>query len=63
MKTYRVPVQWSMCGFVEVEANSKEEAIENVVENPDIGSPENGEYLDDSWQVFGEETEVVKKGK
>lgn len=31
--TFAVPVQWSMTGWIEVEAESKEEALQKVKKN------------------------------
>ena len=49
MKEYRIPLVWQMYGFVWVEAESKEEAIE-IALGPDTPLPE-GTYIDESCQV------------
>ena len=52
MKTMKiqVPVIWLMSGYVEVEANSIEAAINNF--NPDDhGLPKNGIYVDSSFEL------------
>ena len=48
MKTYRVPVVWSMMGFVEVEAESLSEAQREAMNAP---LPEDGSYLEDSFEI------------
>ena len=49
MKAYRIHLVWSMYGYVDVEAESEEQAIE-IALGPDFPLPE-GDYLDDSVQV------------
>lgn len=44
---YRVHVSWTVCGTIEVEANTEEEAIKKAY---DSDLP-NGEYLDDSFDI------------
>ena len=48
MKTYKIPVVWTMMAYVEVEAESLDEAINEVMNAP---LPDNGEYLEDSFEV------------
>ena len=48
MKTYRVPVVWSMMGFVEVEAESLTEAALVAMDAP---LPEDGSYLEGSFEI------------
>ena len=48
LKKYQIPVEWVMVGFVEVEADSLEEAISKARENR--GLP-HGEYLQSSYRV------------
>ena len=48
MKTYKIPVFWQMIATVEVEAESLNEAMQIVDNNP---LPENGEYVGDSFEV------------
>ena len=48
MKTYKIPVFWHMIATVEVEAESLDEAMQIVENNP---LPDNGEYLGDSFEV------------
>jgi len=48
MKTYKIPVVWSMIGYVEVEAESLSKAIDKAYDAP---LPDNGEYLESSFEV------------
>ena len=48
MKTYKIPVFWHMIATVEVEAESLDEAMQIVENNP---LPDNGEYLGGSFEV------------
>ena len=49
MKTYRIPLLWQMFGYVDVEAESPEAAMEYAI-GPDCPLPE-GYYVEDSVQV------------
>ena len=57
MKTYTIPVSWTMIGIVEVEAENLNKAIQ-IAQNDEgvIPIPDNGQYLDDSWKVVLVET-------
>ena len=50
MKTYKIGVVWQMYGTVEVEANNLEEAI-HILHSTDVPLPENGEYIEGSFEV------------
>lgn len=47
MKTYKIPVIWSCYGFVNIQAENLEEAIELAEEAP---LPD-GDYIDDSFEI------------
>jgi len=51
MNTYKVPVVWQMYGYVEVEADSLAEAIHEAEDAP---LPDNGEYIEGSFEVDAE---------
>ena len=57
MKTYKVGVVWQMYGYVEVEAVDVDEAIHNAMEAP---LPEDGSYVEGSFEVDEGPFEVVK---
>ncbi len=52
-REWRIPLVWSMYGFLKIEAETKEEAIALAL-GPDYPLPDNGVYLDDSIMVDGE---------
>lgn len=52
MKTYKIGVVWQMYGYVEVEANSLEEAVKEVEDGGgDMPLPMDGEYIEGSFEV------------
>ena len=51
-KIYKIPVTWEMMGYLNVLADTQEEALE--LAEKEINSehlPQNGEYLEDSYSV------------
>ena len=49
---YKVPVVWSMMGYVLVDAESSEDAKQYAKEHMDeFPLPANAQYLDDSFEV------------
>lgn len=53
MKKFKIPVHWEMYGYIEVEANSVEEAIEIFDQKESTMTPynlPNGYYVDGSFQ-------------
>ena len=50
MKIYKIGVVWQMYGTVEVDANNLEEAI-HILHSTDVPLPDNGEYIDGSFEV------------
>jgi len=66
IKTFSVPVVWSMGGYVKVEADSKEEALEkakmnlNDFELPiDCGPYPRVSYVEDSFELSDDDDEVM----
>ena len=61
-KKYKIPVSWQVCGFVTVEADNEEEAVNEVVSawvyDGVDGDPE---YLDDSFEVNEQGIEEVSQ--
>ena len=58
MKTFKIPVRWELSSFVEVEAETLEEAIESAIKyEHEVGYelPKDGEYIDGSFEVDGDE--------
>jgi hypothetical protein len=57
-KTFRIACDWEVCGTMCIEANSLEEAIEQVEKfTPLAALPVNDEYIDDSFKVNKEMTD------
>lgn len=50
MKTYKVPVVWQMYGYVEVQADSINEAVNKAYDAP---LPDDGSYIEGSFEVDG----------
>ena len=48
MNKYKIPVSWSVCGIMEVEANSLEDAIDKAEDMP---LPTDTDYIDGSFEV------------
>ena len=56
-----VAVTWEMCGYVDIDAETMEEAMEKFNENSDyIKLPTNGEYVDGSFQLSSEDVEEME---
>lgn len=54
MPRFRVAAQWTVVGFVTVEANSLDKAIEMIEDNVDDKYPLsafNADYVDDSFEA------------
>ena len=62
MKTWKIPVVWQEMGVVKVEANTLAEAIE-IARDDDgvIPIPDNGEFLDGTWEVDCEDEYYLRK--
>ena len=61
MNKQKIAVTWEMCGFIEVEGNTVEEAMENFKENPDkYKLPSNGEYVDGSFVLSTDDVEAME---
>lgn len=58
-KIWKVPVTWEMCGFVEVEADTAEDAVHLVVEDLDDMPLPKGYYVDDSFRVSSDVLDEV----
>lgn len=60
-KTWKIPVTWEVCGEVDIEANSLEEAVEIFKEKMDeISLPEQSFYVDDSFKLTTDNIEEIK---
>ena len=57
----KVAVTWEMCGYVDIDAETMEEAMEKFNEDSDhIKLPTNGEYVDGSFQLSSEDVEEME---
>lgn len=62
MATWRIPVTWSMCSVIEVEASDLESAMDIARdENSDIPLPTDGYYVDGSWELSHDDVEEVRQ--
>ena len=62
MKTWKIPVCWTMMGTVNVEANTLNEAIEIAQDDEGIiPLPDNGTFLDGSWEVDCYDEDYLRK--
>lgn len=50
MKTFKIPVVWEMCGYVEVTADTLEDAKEKALNAP-LPIGEDAEYVDGSFEI------------
>ena len=62
MKTWKIPVVWQEMGVVKVEANTLAEAIE-IARDDDgvIPIPDNGSFLDGSWEVDCDDEDYLRQ--
>lgn len=59
-KKINVPVTWTMCGYVEIEAEDMASAMEKFnQDNDNIPIPE-GEYVDDSFQLTSQDVDEME---
>lgn len=62
MSKQRIAVTWGMCGYIDIEADSVEDAMEFVRDHPDeCPLPEDGgDYIDGSFQLSTEDAEEME---
>ena len=57
----RVAVTWEMCGFVDIDEVSMEEAMQSFKKNSDhIQLPNDGVYVDGSFQLSSDDVEEME---
>ena len=57
----KVAVTWQMCGYVDIPADTMEEAMEKFNNESDyIKLPTNGEYIDGSFQLTSDDVEEME---
>lgn len=61
MPKYKIPVTWTVCGLLEVEAEDLDAAIERVRDNPDdFELPGHHDYVDGSFEVTSDDRQIVE---
>lgn len=61
MKNWKIPVSWEMCGTVEIEADTLEEAMAKAKHDASIPLPKESFYVDGSFDLSICEEETVRK--
>lgn len=62
MKTWKIPVAWAMMGVINVEAKTLDEAIEIAKDDAGvIPIPDNGTFLDGSWEVDCSDSAYIRE--
>lgn len=56
----RLAVTWEMCGYVDVEANTLEEAMDKFNEESDYIKLPNGDYVDGSFRLSTDDVEEME---
>ena len=57
----KLAVTWEMCGYVDVEADTLEEAMEKFYDECDyIKLPRDGEYVDGSFQLSTDDADEME---
>ena len=65
MKKWKIPVTWEVCGVIECEAPTLEEAMEYAEDKDGVISlPDESDYVDGSWRLSYEmdDAETVREG-
>lgn len=61
-KKWKVPVSWEMCGIAEIEAETLEDALEQVQYHLDeVPLPDDSAYVDGSFSLSMYEVEEIRK--
>ena len=62
MKTWKIPVCWTMMGTVNVDANTLDEAIEIAKDDAGIiPIPDDGTFMDGTWEVDCTDINYLRK--
>jgi hypothetical protein len=62
LKTYKIPVSWTVTATIEVVAHDLDEAFA-IAGDPSFPNPTDGEYLDDSFKIDAESLDCVNTNK
>ena len=61
MNKYRIAVTWEMCGYIDVESDTLEEAMQKVKDDPDDFSlPVENDYVDGSFGLSKDDVEEMR---
>ena len=62
MKKWKIPVTWEVCGYVYVDADTLEEAMETARDDEGvIPLPEDNDYVDGSWRLSETDENFVRE--
>lgn len=62
MKKWKIPVMWEVCGYVYVDADTLEEAIETARDDEGvIPLPDDNDYVDGSWRLSETDENFVRE--
>ena len=61
MKQWKIPVTWEMCGIVTVKADTLEGAMDIARNDDGVLIPEDGGYVDGSWDLSMDDEETVRE--
>lgn len=56
----KVAVTWEMCGYVDIEADTMEEAMEKFKKESDYIKLPDGEYVDGSFRLTSEDVKEME---
>ncbi len=61
MKIWKIPVSWSVCSVIDIEADTLAEAIEIAKDEAGIiPLPDESSYVDGSWELSMDEQEEIR---
>lgn len=62
MKKWKIPVTWEVCGYVYVDADTLEEAMETARDDEGvIPLPDDNDYVDGSWRLSETDETFVRE--
>ena len=62
MKKWKIPVTWEVCGYVYVDADTLEEAMETARDDEGvIPLPTESDYVDGSWRLSETDENFVRE--
>ena len=62
MKKWKIPVTWEVCGYVYVDADTLEEAMETARDDEGvIPLPTESDYVDGSWSLSETDENFVRE--